>query len=378
MNAQSKLNTEFIERDTAVTISRWRWRKILLQILVGSIIVGLIFFIWNFTYWLLDIRLLHNQQNDGGEIISVVFNISTSTLTLVSLVTIFVSINGQHRIQRCREILWELMELPYQCWNDRGHFEYKFSLEQGIRQRFLAYKEVLNSGRIFNYIIVFFSFVIITVVSSMITATITGLGLGYFKNVDGVTFIYHAIRIGVVMMLAFGILILSLSRITLIASLPSIEDLIDTDMMKTGIASILFAAITMRVIPTDPLHIRFAFPFQNLEIYPWIAGKFRNSEEEMLILGGPFNNDSKKLPLKKVHIDAERAHRIRFMVLQEFDVNQFEKITYQFELHSKQGTVYVRFEQATTREGMSHDWLHPIEIIPKLAMENQLFKNIFT
>jgi len=370
----------FEEEDTAASNrSRW-WKHWLRQVSVGALIVGFGVLIWLLTYWLRDVKMLQGKTLErGDDILSIVFNISSSTLTLVGLVTIFVSINGQHRIQRCREILWELMELPYQCWNDRGKFEYKFTLEQGIRQRFLAYKEVLYSGRTFNYVIVMFAFVIIIIVSSMITATVTGMGSAYFTNMNEATFIKHTVRLGVVMMLAFGLLILSLSRISLIASLPSLHNLIDTNATKTGLSSILFAAITMRVIPTNPLVIRFAFPFRNLQICPWIVATLRETGEEVQLIGGPFETDPNKTPLKLSHIDYDRAHRLQYLVLPEFDVTRYSKVRYQFELQSKQGTVYVRFEHdagESENGALNQDWIHPLGIGPKLAVESQLFEDV--
>lgn len=376
LTAQPELRAIFTELPHVQRRRRQWWRPILRLVLVGCVIGGFGYGVWRLTYALLDTHLLTHQQGAGGDILSVVFNISTSILTLVGLVTIFVSINAQHRIQRCREILWELMELPYQCWNNRGHFEYNFSLEQGIRQRFLAYKEVLNSGRAFNYVIVLFSFAIITAVSSMITATILGLGTDYFQSPQETAFLLRVVVIGVVMMLAFGLLILSLARITLIASLPSLTNLIDAGAIRTGIPSVLFAAITMRVIPTNPLLVRFPFPFRNLEVYPWIVGTRRDTHEEVLILGDPFASDTQKFPLTRVHIDAERAHRMRFLVLEEFDVTEFERVVYKFELRSAQGTVYVDFEQVATERGMTQDWLHPVGMGPKLRMENRLFEGM--
>lgn len=378
LSAQPDPRSKFTEEDTAATNrSRW-WNHWLRQAAIGVAIIIFGLAIWLLTYWLMDTKMLRGKTLErGDDILSIVFNVSSSTLTLVGLVTIFVSINGQHRIQRCREILWELMELPYQCWNDRGKFEYKFTLEQGIRQRFLAYKEVMHSGRTFNYVIVTFAFVIIIIVSSMITATVSGMGSAYFTNANEETFIKHAIRLGVVMMLAFGLLILSLSRISLIASLPSLHNLIDTNATKTGLSSILFAAITMRVIPTNPLVIRFAFPFRNMRICPWIVGTLRETGQDVLLIGGPFETDSNKKPLTLTHIDHDRAHRLQYMGMPEFDVTKYSKVKYQFELSSKQGTVYVRFEHTADGDGfLNQDWIHPIGIGPKLAIESELFEHV--
>ncbi|MCL6454717.1 MAG: hypothetical protein K6T78_14015 [Alicyclobacillus sp.] len=336
---------------------------------IAACVVGF----WSLTYWFLHVGVLDRKGVSGSDVISVVFDISSSTLTLVGLVTIFVSINSQHRIQRCREILWELMELPYDCWGDRGNFEYKFRLEQGIRQRFIAYREVLRSGRAFNYAVVFFVFIMITVVSAMITATVQALHATYFHSAAEFGFVMRAVSVGVAMMLCFALLILSLARITLIASLPDLHDLLDVDLLNTGVPSLLLAAICMRVIPSNPLMIRFPFPFQNLQIRPWIVGTERATGALVTVLGGPFEGESQGRVLTQSHVDASRAHRLRFLVLPGFDAERFTHVAYRFELRGRQGTVYVTFEHHPVPDQPKEDWLPPSGIAPKLTMENDLF-----
>jgi hypothetical protein len=317
-----------------------------------------------------------NHQFSGGDILTVVFGLSSSILTLVGLITIFVSINSQHRIQRCREVLWELIGLPYQCWNDRGGFDYKFSIEQSIRQRLIIYQQTLKSGVFFNHLIVIYLFVVILIVSGIIIITIQALKDFYFTNMGEYQIIFSAVTIGVTIMITFAVLILSLARISLIASLPQLSDIMNTNTQKSDIPSILLAAMCMRVFPTNQLIARFTFPFQNLEIYPWIIGTLKDTNKEVLIKGAPFEENLNKTHLKNYYVDHTRAHRMHYVVMNDFDVNLYKKVSYKFELSSKQGKVYVEFEQDIKSSLKNEGRLHPINIVPKLKIENELFKHL--
>ncbi len=340
-----------------------------------------------YGYWELIDYLHHfivkeikvNQHVNSGDILTVLFGISSSILALVGLVTIFVSINSQHRIQRCRELLWELMEIPYQCWDDLGKFHYKFSLEQDIRQRLIIYQQTLKSGLIFNYIVVTYLVVVILAVSGIIIITTEVLKDLYFTNLSEYHIIYSLVIVGVIIMIMFAILLLSLTQIGLIASLPQLDDIMNADTSKSDIPGILLAAICMRVMIADSLIVRFTFPFQNIEIYPWIIGILKDTNEEVLIKGGPFEHNPNKKKIDQQYIDHSRAHRLHYIVSDPFelDFSLYEKIRYKFELNSKQGKVYVEFEQNKNDSSLENEGrIHPISIIPKLSIEDNLFKNL--
>ncbi|PLS02339.1 hypothetical protein [Neobacillus cucumis] len=50
-------------------------------------------------------------ENDIGSIATIIFGITSGVLALIGLVAIFVSLNSQHKIQKCRELYWEIISL---------------------------------------------------------------------------------------------------------------------------------------------------------------------------------------------------------------------------------------------------------------------------
>ncbi|KUP08821.1 hypothetical protein Q75_01960 [Bacillus coahuilensis p1.1.43] len=347
----------------------------------GGALIGILFLLltfWLLTEYLVSTLSISSSQtlSHGSELITIVYGVGSSVLTLVGLITIFVSINSQHRIQRCREVLWELMELPYQCWDERGNFVYNFSIEQGIRQRLIIYQRTLKSGVVFNHLIVSFLFVCIVVISIMYIVTIRVLKDSYFTSEGSYTFIYGVILLGVFLMLAFALLLLSLSRIRLIASLPNLADIMNANTQKSDIPSILLAAMCMRMLIRQDVTARFTFPFHKFTVFPWITGVMKETGEEVLLLGGPFEGNPDKEPLTHSFIDHERAHRLHFPLLSSMDHALYKEIVYKFELSSNQGTVYVEFVQDGSQPEEKEGRLHPATIIPQLKNENELFKEL--
>lgn len=49
----------------------------------------------------------------SGETIGLLLAINSGILSVVGLITIFISMNSQHSVQRSREILWDIFTLPY-------------------------------------------------------------------------------------------------------------------------------------------------------------------------------------------------------------------------------------------------------------------------
>lgn len=71
------------------------------------VVVGNVFHLIDYKIIPVSSYFIPNQFEVFGYIIG----ITGGVLTLVGLITIFVAINSQHNIQKCREIIWELIEL---------------------------------------------------------------------------------------------------------------------------------------------------------------------------------------------------------------------------------------------------------------------------
>ncbi|MET3321034.1 UNVERIFIED_ORG: hypothetical protein ABIC97_004135 [Peribacillus simplex] len=86
------------------------FRKVLPYLFLQFIlIVG----VWYFNYFFPEIKLeSFYPLVMNPDIGSTLFGVTSAILSLMGLIAIFVSLNTQHNIQRCREIYWEMTDLP--------------------------------------------------------------------------------------------------------------------------------------------------------------------------------------------------------------------------------------------------------------------------
>ena len=82
-----------------------------------------------------------------GIILTILFGLSSGILALVGLVSIFISINNQHKIQKARELIWEIMVLPSEK-NNTNHIGKK------LFNKLWMYKDLTSDKHDFNKIII--------------------------------------------------------------------------------------------------------------------------------------------------------------------------------------------------------------------------------
>lgn len=167
-----------------------------------------------------------------GNNISLIFGVTSGILSLMGLVAIFVSLNSQHKIQKCRELYWEIIE-------NQGNYDLSiYEISEKMTNKIWLYSKIYNSEEKFiKYVILVSQFTIILVIWlwALIVAFIDG---NYLEN----TLIWISYISGTVILLLFFNILGKLKRGAHIGELPEIKDIFDISKEKEhGIRSVLLA-----------------------------------------------------------------------------------------------------------------------------------------
>lgn len=93
-------------------------KKKFLALLIILISFVLLLFIttnvWNIKVdWSKIIEFFLIPTADIGSLATIIFGITGGVLALIGLVAIFISINSQHKVQKCRELYWKIINLSF-------------------------------------------------------------------------------------------------------------------------------------------------------------------------------------------------------------------------------------------------------------------------
>jgi hypothetical protein len=187
---------------------------------------------------LLLINLLYDFHiTDGGLTITILFGISSGILALLGLVAIFVSINSQHKIQKCKESYWDMLTAPRQENNPRKISE---SLSKALKTYSIIYQ---NEDKFMAKVISVCKRGIIFV--TMIWASCIGL-LEVKQWVD-TSLLLLMTFLGIYILLLFHKILSSLTDIGFIGELKSLEDLLDVER-HPEIDSLYLLATNLRIV----------------------------------------------------------------------------------------------------------------------------------
>ncbi|MEH7308031.1 hypothetical protein [Neobacillus drentensis] len=64
-------------------------------------------------------RFLNLDNDTSGVLLTVLFGVTGAIISLMGLIAIFVSLSSQHKIEKCRELYWEMLELKLQELSNR-------------------------------------------------------------------------------------------------------------------------------------------------------------------------------------------------------------------------------------------------------------------
>ncbi|MCO5384468.1 hypothetical protein [Desulfosporosinus sp.] len=281
----------------------------------------------------------------SGETIGMLLAITSGMLSLVGLISIFISMNSQHNVQRSREILWSIFTLPYK----KNLFLEKGAIGQEVFRTFLLYEQIINEKNTFLRRIISFAQITLTF-CGLIWTTIVGYLLKQsFSSVERSILLFCVI-LADIFVLYFIIKIFGLLTSTSkVGRLPTVNELLDADILTAGSNVITLASVSSQLkIVNSEVYIGFPIPFKNLMVHISIQDTVESSESPV---GKNYNFD-----LVNGIKDFKKLDYREFKLLDDdycyypiYDLSAFEKgvaqnsIFAKVELLSKQGYVSTEF-----------------------------------
>ena len=198
----------------------------------------------------------------SGEIIGMLLSISSSLLSLVGLISIFISMNSQHNVQRSREILWSLFTLPYK----KNLLLEKGTIGQEVFRTFILYEQIINEKNTFLGRIIRFAQITLiscgliwtTIVSYLLKQSFLSVeqGILLFCVILADSFVlYFIIKI-------FGVL----TSTSKVGRLPTVNELLDADILGSNSITLASVSSHLKVVNSE-IYIGFPVPFNNLRVH---------------------------------------------------------------------------------------------------------------
>lgn len=212
-----------------------------------------------------------------GDVLTLVFGVTGGVLALMGLLSIFVSINSQHLIQKLRELVWGIIALTSYRTFDDGF------VVESFREKYWFYKQIFERKKtdftqIIIYVTCFTLFAVIGTWAYLLNLIITENSWSA-KEI----FLTKIAMFGGMFILGGFILILAiLSNIRLVSRLPSPESILDVNQTSdSGIDSLKLASMTSK-----------------LRVYI----RYKNERLIHLFIGSPFEFKNMKVDITKDRI----------------------------------------------------------------------------
>lgn len=245
-------------------------------------------------------------MNSLGDILTIIFGLTAAVLTLVGLMSIFISLNTQHSIQRCREILWDLSSYPY------GDIPFSpsnkiQSVGKELFQKVYIYEQALSLDKhkdsISRRMINFCTFTIgITIMIFILTS-------GLFARNNSIKmlrvwFVVFSTIIIILLMVNLILFLRDLKNTSKAGKLPPVNELLDGDNLEYGMNIPHLAAISSKIyIEHDELLIGLPLPFENLQAKAILYFDYESNQAREKIQVGPIklNTESNILPRENLY-----------------------------------------------------------------------------
>lgn len=194
---------------------------------------------------------------------SILLSFTSGILSLVGLMSIFISMNSQHNVQRSREILWSLAALPYK----KDLFLEKGAIGKEVFRKYILYEQIINEKQDFSKIIIGFAqialvfCVLVWIILALDLLVLVGPLLEKVLLVSG-------LLVTIIFVLYFVVKILGdLKSTSKVGKLPTVLEIIDADRVNIGLSIITLAAISscLRIIRST-IYLGFPLPFKNIGI----------------------------------------------------------------------------------------------------------------
>lgn len=197
----------------------------------------------------------------SGGTMSVLLGFTTGVLSLVGLMSIFISMNSQHNVQRSREILWSLAALPYK----KDLIQEKDGIGKEVFRKYLLYEQIINEKQDFSRIIINFAQIALGFCGLVWVAIVFNAFTSRLPLVEK-GFLACGLLITVSFVLYFVFKILrDLKSTSKVGRLPTVLEILDADRLNVGLSIITLAAISSRLrIIHSNVYLGFPLPFKHL------------------------------------------------------------------------------------------------------------------
>ncbi|HVJ49915.1 hypothetical protein [Desulfitobacterium sp.] len=199
----------------------------------------------------------------SGGTLSILLSFTAGILSLVGLMSIFISMNSQHNVQRSREILWSLAALPYQ----KDVFLEKGEIGKAVFRKYILYEQILNEKHDFSQIIIGFAQAALGF-CILVWTTLIFDRLALNRSSLEKTYLASGLVITVLFVLYFIFKILrDLRSTSKVGRLPTVPEIIDADRGNIGLSIITLAAISscLRIVDSQ-VYLGFPLPFKNIRV----------------------------------------------------------------------------------------------------------------
>jgi hypothetical protein len=233
----------------------------------------------------------------SGSILTILLSFTSGIFSLVGLMSIFISMNSAHNVQRSREILWSLASLPY----EKDLFSDKGAIGKEIFRKFILYEHILNEKQDFSHIIIRFAQIALGF-CILVWTTMSIDHLLLDKPFKEKLYLVFGLILSVFFALYFIFKIFKdLKSTSKVGRLPTVPEIIDADRVNLGVNVVTLAAISscLRLVDSK-VYLGFPLPFRNLRINL----HFIDSMEEddlSLALGSRMNLDECMETFKKLN-----------------------------------------------------------------------------
>ncbi|HEY8909575.1 MAG TPA: hypothetical protein VIM51_04765 [Desulfosporosinus sp.] len=199
----------------------------------------------------------------SGETIGLLLAINTGIMSLVGLTSIFISMNSQHNVQRSREILWSIFTLPYK----KDLFLEKGAIGQEVFQKYILYEQIINEKNSFLVTVINFSQIVLAFSGIIWTTIVLNLLMMNLTPFDR-----GVLLIGLFLAICFLVYFIrrilgNLKSISKVGQLPTVDELLDTNLLTINSNVITLAAVSSRLkIVNSDVYIGFPILFKNLKV----------------------------------------------------------------------------------------------------------------
>ncbi|WP_088188494.1 hypothetical protein [Desulfosporosinus sp. FKA] len=199
----------------------------------------------------------------SDETIGLLLAINSGILSVVGLITIFISMNSQHSVQYSREILWGIFTLPYK----KNLFLDKQAIGQEVFRKFILYEQIIKDKNAFLIKIITFSQMVLTFSIIIWTTIVLNLLIRNPSLADKIILLL-GLSLALCFIFYFILKILGdLKSVSKVGKLPTVEELLNADFLANNLNVITLAAVSARLKILDSnIYLGFPIPFKNLRV----------------------------------------------------------------------------------------------------------------